>query len=48
MNEHSAEFERFKRLYNEGRITEAGLDKAVRLGLITAAEKVEIMTANEE
>jgi len=48
MNEHSKQFDRFKRLYNEGKLTEAGLDKAVALGLITAAEKREIMESNED
>lgn len=32
-------FERLKRLYNEGRIDEAGLENAVKKGWITEEEK---------
>lgn len=41
-------FERLKRLYNEGKIDEAGLDAAVVKGWITEDQKIEIMTANQE
>lgn len=40
---HSRQFERIKRLYAEGRIDEAGLDRAVELGVITEEEKDEII-----
>lgn len=46
MEEHSKEYPRIKKLYNEGRLTEVGLDNAVRLGLITPEEKIEIMQSN--
>lgn len=38
-------YERVKRLYLTGKLTEAGLDKAVKLGWITETEKTEIMEA---
>ena len=41
-------FERLKRLYNEGKIDEAGLDAAVEKGWITEEEKIRIMTENTE
>lgn len=41
-------FERLKRLYNEGKIDEAGLQAAVEKGWITAEQKQEIMTENQE
>lgn len=41
-------FERLKRLYNEGKIDEAGLQSAVEKGWITAEQKQQIMTENQE
>lgn len=41
-------FERLKRLYNAGRIDEAGLQRAVDKGIITAEQKEEIIRSNEE
>lgn len=41
-------FERLKRLYNEGKIDEAGLQVAVEKGWITAEEKAQIIGENEE
>jgi len=41
-------FERLKRLYNEGKIDEAGLSAAVAKGWITEEEKTIIMTENQE
>lgn len=40
------DFERVRKLYREHRITEAGLDKAVRLGWITAEQKQLILEEN--
>lgn len=42
------DYERIKRLYREGKLTEAGLDRAVAFGWITADQKQEIMEANNE
>ena len=41
-------FERLKRLYNEGKIDEAGLQAAVEKGWITAEQKAEIIGENKE
>ena len=41
-------FERLKRLYNEGKIDEAGLESAVEKGWITEEQKIQIMTENQE
>ena len=46
--EHSIEYPRFKRLYNEGRLSEVGLQRAVDKGIIWDWEMVEIMTENAE
>ena len=42
------DYERVRKLYREGKLTEAGLDKAVRLGWITAEQKQQILAENEE
>lgn len=42
------DFERVRKLWREGKLTEAGLDKAVRLGWITEEEKALILAENEE
>lgn len=42
------DYERIKRLYREGKLTEAGLDKAVRLGWITAEQKQQILAENDD
>ena len=36
-----------ERLYNQGRITEAGLKKAVSFGWITEEQKVEIIASKK-
>lgn len=41
-------FEKIRELYRAGRLTENGLDKAVRLGWITEEEKQLILAENEE
>ena len=38
-------YERVKRLYNEGKIDETGLDKAIDLGWITEEQKTEIINS---
>lgn len=40
------DFERVRKLYREGKLTEAGLEKAVRLGWITEEEKQLIISEN--
>ena len=42
------DYERIKRLYHEGKLTEAGLDRAVAFGWITEDEKQQIMEGNDE
>ena len=42
------DFERVRKLWRDGKLTEAGLDKAVRLGWITEEEKQLILAENEE
>lgn len=41
-------FNRLKRLYNQGRLTEAALERAVTLGWITEEEKQEIIDGAAE
>lgn len=40
-------YKRLKKLYEEGRITKAGLQNAVKKGWITDAEMEEILKSNE-
>ena len=40
------DYERVRKLYREGKLTEAGLDKAVRLGWITEEQKQQILAEN--
>lgn len=40
-------YERLKRLYNEGRCTEAMLERAVKFGWITEEQKDEIISSKE-
>lgn len=40
-------YERVKRLYMDGALTEAGLDRAVRLKWITEEQKEEIISGRE-
>ena len=41
-------YERLKRLYNEGKIDEEGLQRAVDKGWITEEQREEIIRSNEE
>ena len=41
-------FERLKRLFDAGRLTETGINNAVARGWITADEAAEILRAGEE
>ena len=41
-------YERVKRLYLDGSLTEAGLDRAVRLKWITEEQKAEIISCRED
>ncbi len=41
-------YERVKRLYLDGSLTESGLDRAVMLKWITEAQKAEIISGRED